>query len=270
MNISHRNYVCITALLLACLTCLLWQRRTIAHLRNEIHQRDAIAVSEPPAPATDSHRQANDDESHLNQISGLQFEIERLRQLVSACDSIGETNRLLREELDKLKLGIIQSPPVTSALPAVVSSTESVPEVSLTEAFSESESDPPLASERLEAHKKIVICANQLQQIGIAAVLWSEANGGLRPTSFLMLTNYLAPMMLICPSDTSTPRQFTLSYATLDPTRITYRLARSRSRMMNADLFASCPIHNSRLHGFPRVFAPGFYYNHTWGGYVPH
>ena len=267
MKISHRNCVCITALLLACLTCLLWQRRTIAHLRDELNQGDAVA-SEPPTQATDFHEQANVDESQLNQISGLQFEIERLRQLVSACDSIGETNRLLREELDKLKLGIIQSSPVTSALPAVVSSTESVPEASLTEALPEPESDP--SSEKVEAHKKLVICASQLKQIGIAAVLWSEANGGLRPTSFLMLTNYLAPMMLICPSDTSKPRQFTLRYATLDPTRITYRLARSRSRMMNADLFASCPIHNSRLHGFPRVFAPGFYYNHAWGGYVPH
>jgi hypothetical protein len=267
MKTSDRNYVCLTALLLACLTCLLWQRRTIAHLRDEIHQKDAIA-SEPPAEATDIHRQANVDESQLNQISGLQFEIERLRQLVSACDSIGETNRLLREELDKLKLGIIQSSPVTSALPAVISSTESVPEASLTEALPEPESDPP--SEKVEAHKKLVICASQLQQIGIAAVLWSEANGGLRPTNFLMLTNYLAPMMLICPGDTSKPRQFTLRFSTLDPTKITYRLARHRSRMMNTDPFASCPIHNSHVKPFMWVFAPGFYYNHAWGGYVPH
>lgn len=269
MKISHRNYVCITALLLACLTCLLWQRRTIAHLRNELNQGDAVA-SEPPTEATDFHEQVTGDDLQLNQIIGLQSEIERLRQLVSACNLIGETNRLLREELEKLKLEVIQSSTVTSALPAAVSSTESVPETSLTEALTEPESDPPLASEKVEAHKKLVICANQLQQIGIAAVLWSEANDGLRPTSFLMLTNYLAPMMLICPSDTSEPRQFTLRFATLDPTKITYKLARSSSRMMNSDRFASCPIHNSRVHPSFVVFAPGFYYNHAWGGYVPH
>ena len=183
MKISRRNYVCITALLLACLTCLWWQRRTIAHLRNELNQGDVIA-SEPPTEASNFHQQANGDDPQLNQIIGLQLEIERLRQLVSDRNSIGETNRLLREELDKLKLGIIQSSPVTSALPAVVSSTESVPEASLIEALPEPESDPP--SEKVEAHKKLVICASQLKQIGIAAVLWSEANSGLRPTSFLM------------------------------------------------------------------------------------
>ena len=82
MKISHRNYVCITTLLLACLTCLLWQRRTIAHLRNELNQVDA-AASEPPAQATDFHAQVTGDDSQLNQIIGLQLEIERLRQLVA-------------------------------------------------------------------------------------------------------------------------------------------------------------------------------------------
>ena len=116
MKISHRNYVCITTLLLACLTCLLWQRRTIAHLRNELNQVDA-AASEPPAQATDFHAQVTGDDSQLNQIIGLQLEIERLRQLVSDRNSIGETNRLLREELEKLKLEVIQSSTVTSNLP---------------------------------------------------------------------------------------------------------------------------------------------------------
>ena len=267
MKISHRNYVCITTLLLACLTCLLWQRRTIAHLRNELNQVDA-AASEPPAQATDFHAQVTGDDSQLNQIIGLQLEIERLRQLVSDRNSIGETNRLLREELEKLKLEVIQSSTVTSNLPAVVSSTENVPKASLTEALPEPESDPP--SEKVEAHKKLVICASQLKQIGIAAVLWSEANSGLRPTSFLMLTNYLAPMMLICPGDTSKPRQFTLSFSTLDPTKITYRLARSSSRMMNAEPFASCPVHNSHVNPFMGVvFAPKFIYDKDWGGYIP-
>jgi hypothetical protein len=111
-----------------------------------------------------------------------------------------------------------------------------------------SNSDQPTEKERLEAY----LCANQLMQIGLEGDLWADLHQNQTPASFLELKEYLAPMMLVCPS-LAIPDCTTYTWITFNPACISYKLPSTgfneviNWRPGSGFTFARCPFHGTQV-----------------------
>jgi len=85
---------------------------------------------------------------------------------------------------------------------------------------------PALA--RAKSRAQTISCVNNMKQIGLARLLWSNDNGNKFPADFLSMSNQLVtPAILVCPGDNSKTKatswsQFNeaqnVSYEFVDPT----------------------------------------------------
>ena len=200
--------------------------------------------------------------------SGANAELERIRlnAVVPTVRADSQEAERLRAELDELKR---QGPLLTN----LVGENELL-RIQLHEAqqtlLSQRASAPEregntLTREQIEAY----LCYGHLYQISIAAGLWAQTHDGYAPTNLVLLREYLAPMILICPS--AKPKSVASRWEKFDPSTITYRMplrARDPGIRWSPPLggpghgFASCPIHKidafnqTGIVGMPSKYIP--------------
>ena len=111
--------------------------------------------------------------------------------------------------------------------------------------------------EKLQA----LICAGHMHQIGLAASMWASTHDDHALMDFVSLREFLAPMVLICPSAKPQQPITELDWDHFDARNISYKilpgmvLENSHPRR-----FAYCPIHGtSAFNGPPWVVYPTKY-----------
>src|SRR5688572_1146973 len=149
----------------------------------------------------------------LRELVTLRAGVPEDAQRRSALTNALTENALLRRKLEELQRALVEQQsnrqPATVEAGKVSSQTSSgVP--------STDSNERPWTDEQLEAYR----CANQVNQITIAATLWAETHGGYGPTNFYDLHEYLAPMMLVCPA--KEPKSIAHSWKNFDPSTMSY------------------------------------------------
>ena len=103
---------------------------------------------------------------------------------------------------------------------------------------------PALAKAKEKAQR--ISCVNNMKQIGLAARMWSNDNGGKFPPDFASMSNELAtPQILVCPSDSSKTRA--MNWSEFGPGNVTYEYLEPGIDEKNAALTVvfRCPIHDN-------------------------
>jgi hypothetical protein len=106
---------------------------------------------------------------------------------------------------------------------------------------------PADEKERFEA----ILCANHLLQIGLAGEQWSALHDDAAPPDLLSLKDYLAPLILVCPS--ARPRSLPMTWKDFDPAMISYQCRLGnwpnewRWSHGSTRKFAQCPIHGTSV-----------------------
>lgn len=103
---------------------------------------------------------------------------------------------------------------------------------------------PALAKAKAKAQQ--ISCVNNMKQIGLAARIWSNDNGGKFPPDFQSMSNELAtPKILVCPGDGS--RTKALDWSTFSPGNVSYEYLTPGIAEKGAEqtIVFQCPIHGS-------------------------
>jgi len=145
-----------------------------ASLTRELEQARQSTIDEAAAGSANGSSSA---ESQQARDLSLEANLTRSAQLLT--NALTE-NQALRGQIDELQKALLAPPPeIVKKSPAAAT-----------------ENQPRLNEEQIEAY----LCLNQLSQISFATETWARAHDGYAPTNFMQLSEYLAPMILVCPS----------------------------------------------------------------------
>lgn len=103
---------------------------------------------------------------------------------------------------------------------------------------------PALAKAKAKAQQ--ITCVSNMKQIGLAARMWSNDNGGKFPPDFQSMSNGLAtPKILVCPGDGS--RTKAMDWSTFSPANVSYEYLEPGIAEKGAEqtVVFQCPIHGS-------------------------
>ena len=103
---------------------------------------------------------------------------------------------------------------------------------------------PALAKAKAKAQQ--ITCVSNMKQIGLAARMWSNDNGGKFPPDFMSMSNGLAtPKILVCPGDGS--RTKAMDWSTFSPANVSYEYLEPGIAEKGAEqtIVFQCPIHGS-------------------------
>ena len=103
---------------------------------------------------------------------------------------------------------------------------------------------PALAKAKAKAQQ--ITCVSNMKQIGLAARMWSNDNGGKFPPDFMSMSNGLAtPKILVCPGDGS--RTKAMDWSTFSPANVSYEYLEPGIAEKGAEqtVVFQCPIHGS-------------------------
>ena len=103
---------------------------------------------------------------------------------------------------------------------------------------------PALAKAKARAQQ--ITCVNNMKQIGLAARIWSNDNGGKFPPDFQSMSNELStPKILVCPGDGS--RTKAMDWSTFSPGNVSYEYLQPGIAEKGAEqtIVFQCPIHGS-------------------------
>jgi hypothetical protein len=104
---------------------------------------------------------------------------------------------------------------------------------------------PALAKAKDRA--QTISCVNQMKQVGLAARMWSNDNGGKFPPDFASMSNELVnPKILVCPGDSS--KTVAASWSTFSPGNVSYDYLEpglDENAARPQTVVFQCPIHGN-------------------------
>lgn len=193
-------------------------RRQNNALRAETAQLDALRAEH------DQLQQLSDQARQVEQLQKDQLELQQLRTEIEQLRARSADLAQLRAERARLQDALATA----RAQAAAAGATE----------------PDPFAEARDKARS--ISCINNLKQIGLAARIWSNDNGGeILPTDFLTMSNELStPKVLVCPADTNRMETRPQAWAEFNPQSASYEiLSPGVSEQHPNTIYARCPIH---------------------------
>jgi hypothetical protein len=229
---------------------LLVQWRNTRRLKQELAAAQTVsaetrlfaATEEPPPLVTNSPERLIEQQLQAAGLLRARSELAQLQQRLRLLESLTADNERLKQELTAAKQNLAENAPsVATDKTATPRSPVFVrPGVTLTD-------EPGLTvEEKIEALR----CANQLQQISLATDLWAANRGGVAPSDLTELKEYLAPMILVCPS--ARPKSVSWHWHDFDPHAITYGI-RAPGILWKGPhtTYVFCPIHQLNTLNWP-------------------